>query len=226
VSDRDSEARSDRGDAVHRDRVVAGAALFNEGHPLAARHVWEAAGASIDDGGGEDAERPEDAERLLRGLTATATATHRAADGDEPGASERAADAVTALTADSDSLGVAMAPVREWAERLAEAPEATGPATPPRIRVDGETPTFGDLSLGAAGLAVPALAATGEPGDAATLATAAEFASAERGTGRTEFAELLLAYLRTPDARPQVAARLGDHVEREERKRRDVEDLF
>jgi len=220
VSDRDSRGRGDRDAAARAERVVAGVALFNEGRFLAARSVWEATAAASSDASDEDAER------LLRGLAATATATSRAADGDESGASDRAEAAVAALAGVSDPEGVAVAPVREWAKRLAAAPEEAGSATPPGVRVDGETPTFGDLPLGAAGLAVPALAATGEPGDAATLATAAEFASEARGTGRTEFAELLFAYLRTPDARPQVAARLGDHVEREERKRRDVDGLF
>ncbi|ELZ51810.1 hypothetical protein C464_00404 [Halorubrum coriense DSM 10284] len=219
MSDRDSRERGDR-DATRADRVIAGVALFNERRFLAARRVWEAPLGTSNDARGEDAER------LLRGLAATAAATYRAADGDAAGASERAEDAVAALAAVSDPGGVAVAPVGEWAERLAVAPEEAGSATPPRVRVDGETPTVGDLPLGAAGLAAPALAGAGEPGDAATLATAAEFAAAERGTGRTEFAELLFAYLRTPDARPQVAARLGDHVEREERKRRDVDGLF
>ncbi|ELZ41575.1 hypothetical protein C463_12877 [Halorubrum californiense DSM 19288] len=217
---RDSESRSDRDDAARTDRVVAGAALFNEGHHLAARSVWEAALATSSDTGDEDAER------LFRGLAAVATATHRAADGDPDGAAERAADAVAALASVSDSRGVGLGPVREWAERLAAAPKKAAAATAPRIRIDDATPAFDDLSLAAAGVAAPALARAGEPGDPDALATAAEFAREERGTGRTEFAELLFAYLRTPDARPQVAARLGDHVDREARKRRDVDGLF
>ncbi|MEZ3163405.1 hypothetical protein ABNG03_06395 [Halorubrum sp. RMP-47] len=211
---------SDRDTAASVERVVAGAALFNERHLVAARSVWEATPTASSEA------REEDADRLFRGLAATATATQRAVDGDGQEASDRAEDAAAALAAVTDPQGVAVAPVREWAERLAVAPEAAESATPPRVRVDDEAPTFGDLSLGAADLAAPALAAAGEPGDETTLATAAEFASAARGTGRTEFAELLFAYLRTPDARPQVAARLGDHVEREERKRRDVDGLF
>ena len=220
MSDRDSRGQSDRDPADGAERVVAGAALFNERHLLAAQSVWEATPTASSE------TREEDAERLLRGLGATAAATRRAVDGDGQEASGHAEDAAVALAAVTDPQGVAVTPVREWAERLAAAPDGAESATPPRVRVDDETPTFGDLSLGAAGLAAPALAAAGEPGDEATLATAAEFASEARGTGRTEFAELLFAYLRTPDARPQVAARLGDHVEREERKRRDVDGLF
>lgn len=209
--------------------LTAGAALFNEGAALAARGVWDAGGRPLDDGHGDDAR--DDDERLLRGLAATAAATERAADGDDAGAAERAEVALGALAAVSDPRGVALTPVREWAERLASGAEDADSegeetATAPRIRIDGSAPTFDDLSLAAAGVAASALAGAGEPGDPETLATAADFAAEERGTGRTEFAELVFAYLRTPDARPQVAARLGDHVEREARKRRDVDDLF
>ncbi|WP_424013899.1 hypothetical protein ACOZ35_12555 [Halorubrum xinjiangense] len=210
--------------------VTTGAALFNEGEFLAARDIWEGERRPSDDGGSDaerdDGDTPDDVERLLRGLAATAAATHRAIDGDRSGVAERADDAVAALASITDPHGIALSPVREWAERLAAAPEKADTSTAPRIRIDDETPEFDDLSLAAAGVAAPALARAGEPGDPKVLAAAAEFAREERGTGRTEFAELLFAYLRTPDARPQVAARLGDHVDREERKRRDVDGLF
>ncbi|SFR32637.1 hypothetical protein [Halorubrum sodomense] len=230
MTDRDSGSDRDERDVPSASvAITAGAALFNEGRFLAASGAWGSGGRPPDDDG--DAERDgdrdaDDVERLRRGLAAAATATHRAADGDDSGAAERAADAVAALTGVSDSRGVALASVREWAEKLAAASTDADAGSAPRIRVDDETPAFGRLSLAAAGVAAPALARAGEPGDPQVLATAAEFAREERGTGRTEFAELLFAYLRTPDARPQVAARLGDHVEREARKRRDVDGLF
>ncbi|QUO47933.1 DUF309 domain-containing protein [Halorubrum ruber] len=231
MTDRDSAPDRGARDALSASvAITAGAALFNEGQFLAARDVWEGERQPSDgDDSDADSDTPDDVERLLRGLAATAAATHRASDGDRSGAAERADNAVAALANISDPRGVELGPVREWAERLAATPGDTGDtdaATAPRIRIDDETPTFDDLSLAAAGVAAPALARGGEPGDAAVLATAAEFAREERGTGRTEFAELLFAYLRAPDARPQVAARLGDHVEREARKRRDVDGLF
>jgi hypothetical protein len=239
VSDRDhGPDRGTRDAPAAAAAIAAGGALFNEGHFLAARDAWNAgrrapddgrdgASSAGDDAGSADGDRnsPDD-ERLLRALSATAAATHRAAGGDRSDAAERADDAVAALTSVSDPRGVALAPVREWAERLAAGPEAEGVSDAPRVRVDGEAPTVDGLSLAAAGVAATALARTGEPGDPAVLATAADFAREERGTGRTEFAELLFAYLRTPDARPQVAARLADHVDREKRKRRDVDGLF
>ncbi|WP_017341871.1 DUF309 domain-containing protein [Halorubrum sp. T3] len=221
MTDRDSAPDRGARDALSASvAITAGAALFNEGEFLAARDIWESKWQPSDDGDSDDGER------LRRGLAATAAATHRTSDGDRSGAAERADDAVAALASVSDPRGVALGPVREWAERLASAPERADSATAPRIRIDDETPDFDGLSLAAAGVAAPALARADEPGDPKVLATAAEFAREERGTGRTEFAELLFAYLRTPDARPQVAARLGDHVEREARKRRDVDGLF
>ena len=228
MTDRDAGQNGNPRDAPSASvAITAGAALFNEGQFLAARDVWEGERRPTDDGGsGADGDAPDDGERLRRGLAATAAATHRASDGDRSGAAERADDAVAALANVSDPRGVELGPVREWAERLASAPEKADSATAPRIRIDDETPDFDGLSLAAAGVAATALARVGEPGDPEALVAAAEFAREERGTGRTEFAELLFAYLRTPDARPQVAARLGDHVDREARKRRDVDGLF
>jgi hypothetical protein len=235
VSDRDhGPDRGARDAPAAAAAIAAGAALFNEGRFRAARDAWNAGrrapddgvGSAGDDAGSDDDRDSPDDERLLRALAATAAATRRAADGDRSEEAERADNAVAALANVSDPLGVALAPVREWAERLAAGPEAEGVADAPRVRVDGEAPTLDGLSLAAAGIAASALARTGEPGDPAVLASAADFAREERGTGRTEFAELLFAYLRTPDARPQVAARLADHVDREKRKRRDVDGLF
>ncbi|SDG02464.1 hypothetical protein SAMN04488067_1133 [Halorubrum xinjiangense] len=238
MTDRDAEQNRDARDAPSASvAITAGAALFNERQFLAARDVWRGErrppGGAESDGDGksnrdesDSTESDGDGERLRRGLAATAAATHRAIDGDRSGAAARADDAVAALASVSDPRGVALGPVREWADRLATPPENADSASVPRVRIDGETPAFGGLSLAAAGVAARALAGAGEPGDPEVLATAADLASEERGTGRTEFAELLFAYLRTPDARPQVAARLGDHVEREERKRRDVDGLF
>ncbi|TKX74423.1 hypothetical protein EXE46_09335 [Halorubrum sp. GN11_10-6_MGM] len=222
----DRDARDAAGAPV---ALTAGAALFNEGAFPAARDVWEGGRRPADgDETDETDERDgrDDVERLRRGLAAAAAAAHRDRDGDRSGAAERADDAVAALAGAPDSGGVALAPVREWAERLAAAPEGADPTSPPQIRVDGEPPTFDGLSLAAVGIAAPALARAGEPGDPGALAAAADLAREERGTGRTEFAELLFAYLRTPDARPQIAARLSDRVDREQRKRRDVDGLF
>ncbi|GAA0726974.1 hypothetical protein J2744_002469 [Halorubrum trapanicum] len=221
MTDRDSGQNENARDTPSAlAAITAGAALFNEDRFLAARDVWEGE-RRPPDGGDNDG-----TERLLRGLAATAAATQGAIDGDRSETIEHAQAAAAALNGVADPQGIAIEPVREWAERLAAAPRDVESASVPRIRVGDETPGFDGLSLVGAGIAAPALARTGEPGDAEALATAADLAREERGTGRTRFAELLFAYLRTPDARPQVAARLRDHVDIEERKRRDVDDLF
>ncbi|OTF08910.1 hypothetical protein [Halorubrum sp. SD612] len=221
MTDRDTGPNRDGRDAPPAAvAITAGAALFNEGRFVAAREVWSGVRRP------PDGDESDDGERLRRGLAAAAAAAHRALEDDPSEGAERADDALAALASVGDSRGVALAPVREWAERLASTPIDPDPATAPRIRVDGEAPTFDGLPLAAAGIAAPALARAGDPGDPEALASAADFAREERGTGRTVFSELLFAYLRTPDARPQVAARLSDRVDREERRRRDVEGLF
>lgn len=235
MTDRDSDSRADAGDAGGVDSgdappvpaaLAAGAALFNEGHALAAHEPWEAAWLPLDEG---------DDERLLHGLIAAAAATHHATEGNWSGATGCASNAVRYLggldeggdrDADAPARGVDVAPVRSWCRRLAGDPETVERAEPPPIRVEGAAPGFADLDLAAALLAAPALADAVDHGDEATLETAAALVREERGTGRTRFAELLFAFLREPDARPQVAARLADHVDLAERKRRDVDDLF
>jgi hypothetical protein len=198
--------------------VAAGAALFNEGHVLAAHDPWEAAWLPLDEG---------DDERLLHGLIAAAAATHHATERNWSGATGCAANAARYLDGVEDAArGVDVATVRAWCRRLAADPETIERAEPPSIRVDGAAPGFADLDLAATLLAAPALADATAHGDEETFEAAAALARAERGTGRTRFAELLFAFLREPDARPQVAARLADHVELAERKRRDVDDLF
>ena len=224
MTDRDSDSRgggalgTPAGAPAVSAAVAAGAALFNEGHVLAAHDPWEAAWLPLDDG---------DDERLLHGLIAAAAATHHATERNWSGAAGCAANAVGYLAAVDDAArGVDVPSVREWCRRLAADPETVERAGPPALRVDGEAPTFADLDLPAALLAAPPLAGAVDRGDEATVEAAAALAREERGTGRTQFAELLFAFLREPDARPQVAARLADHVELAERKRRDVDDLF
>lgn len=195
-----------------------GAALFNEGYVLAAHDPWEAAWLPLAEG---------DDERLLHGLIAVAAATHHAGARNWPGAVGCASNAEEYLAGVPPALrGVDIEPVRDWSRRIASDPETIERSAPPTLRIDGAAPQFGDLDLSAALLAAPPLADAVASGDEGTFETAAALAREERGTGRTKFAELLFAFLRTPDARPQVAARLADHVELAERKQRDVDDLF
>ncbi|EMA65748.1 hypothetical protein C461_13646 [Halorubrum aidingense JCM 13560] len=204
--------------------LLAGAALFNEGHVLAAHDPWEAAWLPLDGGG--DGHEADD-ERLLHGLIAAAAATHHARSGNWSGAIGCAENAVEYVAAVAPGhRGVDVDPVIRWCRRLAADPETIERTGPPPLRIDGAAPEFADLDLDAVLLAAPALADAVEVGSAETFDRAAALAREERGTGRTTFTELLFAFCREPETRPQVAARLADHVELADRKRRDVDDLF
>jgi hypothetical protein len=198
--------------------LCAGVALFNEGYHLAAHEPWEAAWLPLETG---------DDERLLHGLIAATAATHHATDRNWSGAAGCAANAVDYLTAVSPGhRDVSLEPVVEWCRRLRVDPETIERVGPPRIRVDEAATGFTDLDVHAALLAAPGLASTVDAGDAATLETAATLAIEERGTGRTQVIDLVFSYLTHPERRPQIAARIDDHVGRANRKRRDVDGLF
>jgi predicted metal-dependent hydrolase len=207
--------------------LLAGAALFNEGHVLAAHDPWEAAWLPLDSDGVEQRPGAVGDERLLHGLIAAAAATHHARSGNWSGAVGCAENAVEYLDAIvPNHRGVDVGPVTRWCRRLAADPETIERAGPPPLRINGVAPEFGDLDLDAALLAAPALAGSVDTATEATFERAAVLAREERGTGRTTFAELLFAFCREPETRPQVAARLADRVELADRKRRDVDDLF
>ena len=198
--------------------LYAGVALFNERHHLAAHEPWEAAWLPLETG---------DDERLLHGLIAATAATHHATDRNWSGAAGCAANAVGYLTAVSPGhRDVSLDPVVEWCRRLRIDPEIIERAVPPRIRVDGTAIGFSELDLNTALLAAPGLASTVDAGSEDTLEAAATLAIEERGTGRTQVIDLIFSYLTHPTRRPQIAARIDDHVERANRKRRDVGSLF
>jgi len=198
--------------------LCAGVALFNEGYYLAAHEPWEAAWLPLETG---------DDEGLLHGLIAATAATYHATDHNWSGAAGCAANAVGYLTAVSPGhRGVSLEPVVEWCRRLQNDPEIIERVGPPRIHVDGTATEFSELDLNAALLAAPGLASTVDAGDEDTLETAATLAIEERDTGRTQVIDLVFSYLTHPDRRPQIAARIDDHVERAKRKRRDVGGLF
>jgi len=218
---RDPDNKRDRGTADVVAALSAGAALFNEGHVLAAHDPWEAAWLPL------DADDAPDDERLLHGLIAAAAATHHASSRNWSGAVGCAQNAVEYLDAvDPTAQEAGIGPVREWCRRLAIDPETIERARPPAIRIGDSAPGFDDLDFSAALLAAPVLAAEIDPGIETTFERATELARKERGTGQTTFAELLFAFLCNPETRPQVAARLADRVELVDRKRRDVDDLF
>ena len=201
--------------------LEAGVALFNEGFVLAAHDPWEAAWLPLD-ASVEGADEP-----LLHGLIATAAATHHATTRNWAGAVGCADNGVTYLTPlGSSCRGLALDPVRDWCRRLAADPETIERARRPTLRIDGVVVGFDDVGLAAATVAAPVVAETVTSTDESVVSAAAELAREEYGTGRTAVTELVFAFLREPDARPQVVARLADHVDRAERQRRDVDGLF
>ncbi|WP_321169125.1 DUF309 domain-containing protein, partial [Halorubrum sp. CBA1125] len=112
--------------------IAAGAALFNEGHVLAAHDPWEEAWLPLDGGGDE---------RQLHGLIAAAAATHHAGNQNWSGATGCAANGEKYLSAvGDDHRGVDVRSVREWCRRLAADPETIERARPPSIRIDGRGP--------------------------------------------------------------------------------------
>lgn len=214
------------GDESVAAALEAGVALFNAGHVLAARDRWHSTRlASIDDAvTSADTESEDD--RVRRGLAAVATAADHARDGHRTAVASCATRAITLLDGvDEGSREIDLEPVREWCRRLVGDPEATV-TDPPPLRIDGVAVGFEDLDLAATLAAAPTLAAAVDAGSEETMSAAAALARRERGTGRTQVTELVFAYLRSPDARPQIAARLADHVERDRRERRDVSGLF
>lgn len=203
----------------------AGVALFNEGHALAAHDPWEAAWLPLD---GDAADPTEVAdERLLHGLIAAAAATHHAQSRNWSGAVGCADNAVDYLTVVADDhRGVDTVTARDWCRRLAADPETIERVAPPSLRVEGVACGFSDLDLSATLLAAAALAEAYDRYEESVFERAAALAREEHGTGKTTFAELLFAFCRKPETRPQVTARLADRVELVDRKRRDVDDLF
>lgn len=220
-SDADGRGDDDRGERVAAG-LEAGIALFNAGYVPAARDRWRSTRVAIAD----DAGTESGGERVLRGLVAVATAADHAGSGERSGAADHGTRAVDLLEGIDDAChGIDLDPIREWCRRLAAEPGAIEDDAPP-IRIDGVAVGFEDLDLAATLSAATALSAAVDAGDEETMSAAAALAREEHGTGRTQVTELLFAYLRRPEARPQIAARIADHVDRDRRKDRDVSGLF
>ncbi|WP_281196107.1 DUF309 domain-containing protein [Halorubrum sp. F4] len=232
----DADSRGDvdsRGGANDRNEPIAaaleaGIALFNAGYVSAAHDRWKSARMAISDDAvaDDDADIEPGDERVLRGLAAVATAADHARGGDRSDAADHATRAVDLLDGiDEACHGIALEPIREWCRRLAAGPGAIGDDPPP-IRIDGVAVGFEDLDLAATLSAAPELAAAVDAENEETMSVAAALAREEYGTGRTQVTELVFAYLRRPEARPQIAARIADRVDRDRRERRDVSGLF
>ncbi|SNR35452.1 DUF309 domain-containing protein [Halorubrum vacuolatum] len=198
--------------------VRAGVALFNEGFYLAAHEPWETTWLPLD--AGKD-------ERLLHGLIQFAAATHHARTGNDSGAIGTAEGAIGYLDGFGDRYrGLELEPIRSWCRLIAADPDDAAAADPPTLRIDDRPVGFEDLGPGATLAALPAAAEATGIGDEEVMEAVGEFVRSEESIGADPLVELAFAYLREPDARPQIAARIADRVERRQRERDDVAGVF
>lgn len=198
----------------------AGLALYTEDHVLAAHEPWERTWLTLADG------TPD--ERLLHGLIQFVAAIHHAGEGNVSGATGLAASASEYLTdVPANHRDIDLDPVRDHLALLENDPVTTNlRVAPPAVEIDGTSIGFEDLEFDAAMLAAEALGETIDGVDPGIVEDAVRFAAEERGTGRTQYAGLLTAFLTEADRRGTVYARLEAHVERERQKEDDVDGLF
>ena len=196
----------------------AGIAIHNDGHHHAAHDAWEDEWLALDDG-------PD--ERLLHGLVQFTAAVHHARGRNWTGAvglCESAREYLAGLPA--DYRGVNVAAVREYLGRLGDDPERIERERILALTLDGDALELGELGPRAAVEAAVVLA--GHHGyDADEFAAAAEYARQGLSDGEyNEFAALLCDFAAGDEQRALVATRLGQHVQRRQRREDDVAGLF
>jgi Domain of unknown function (DUF309). len=227
-----------------RDRLRAGAALYNAGHRHAAHDCWEDHWLDLRDTVADDdgpdppatvrTATPDDEvpvpsvaadERLLHGLIQFTAAVHHHENGNRAG-TRGLAEGVTNYLGPlpADYRDCSLTPLREWAATLV-AGDGARPEGPPPLRHEGTAVDLADLRFEAAALAAPVVAeATGfDPDPVAAGAEYAREAVAESGTSR--FVTLVLDFV-TDRERGIAHQRLSSLVARRRRRDRDVDGLF
>ena len=197
----------------------AGIAIHNAGHHHAAHDAWEDEWLALDDG------TPD--ERLLHGLVQFTAALHHARGRNWAGAvglCESAREYLADLPA--DHRGVNVAAVRTFLQRLGDDPERVERRPVLALTVDGDALELEDLGPRAAVAAAVVLAEhLGYEGE--RFAAAAEYArEGLAGDEYNEFAALLCDFTTGDGQRALVATRLGQHVQRRQRREADVAGLF
>lgn len=222
-----------------RDRLRAGAAVYNAGHRHAAHDLWEERWLSLRDAvaasgadppatvaqasPADDLPVPSPAadERLLHGLIQFTAAAHHHEEGSHDGAVGLAESALTYLKPlPADYRGCALEPVRAW---LGAVDDAEPPAPP--FRHEGAVVELGDLAFEPAALAAPVVAeAVGLDPDpvAAGVEYAREAVERDEASG---YVALVVDFV-AGEERAVAHQRLRQHVERERRRDRDVDGLF
>ncbi|WP_226005226.1 DUF309 domain-containing protein [Natrinema salinisoli] len=203
-----------------RDRLRAGAAIFNDGYYHAAHDAWENRWLELESG--------SDDERLLHGLIQYSGAVFHARERNWEGTvglAESAGEYLAGLPA--DYRDVRLEPVRSFLSRLAADPELLERRKPVRIEHDGDHPTLPSLGFEATAIAAVVLAE--EFGyDDEPVARARGYArqDLEAGEDDSVFITLLFDFVREDENRGIISQRLSDHVGRRRAREEDVEGLF
>lgn len=197
----------------------AGAAVFNAGDHHAAHDAWEEPWLDLEAG--------TDDERLLHGLIQYAAALHHARDRNWAGATTLAPSARDYLDLPEDYRGVELAPVRRYLAALERDPEVVERRGPPRVRVDGEAPTLGELPFESGAVAARVYAEAGD-WDESVIEDAIRYAerALADGSETDPFVTHVLDFARDGAHRGIVYQRLSERVERERQKEADVDGLF
>jgi len=197
----------------------AGVAIHNAGHYHAAHDAWEDEWLALDDG------TPD--ERLLHGLVQFTAAVHHARGRNWTGAvglCESAREYLADLPA--DYRGVDVTAVRAYLGELGDDPERVEREPVLALTVDGDALTLSDLGPPAA-VAAAVVLAEDLGYDDESFEAAAEYAREGLADGEyNEFAALLCDFASGGEQRALVATRLGQHVQRRQRREDDVAGLF
>ena len=196
----------------------AGIAIHNAGYYHAAHDAWEDEWLALDDG-------PD--ERLLHGLVQFTAAVHHARGRNWAGAvglCESAREYLADLPA--DYRGVNVGAVRTYLGRLGDDPERVERGPVLALTLDGSALALTDLGP-RAGVEAAVVLADHLGYDADEFAAAAEYAREGLVDGEyNEFAALLCDFATDGGQRALVATRLGQHVQRRQRREDDVAGLF
>ena len=203
-----------------RDRLRAGAAIYNAGYYHAAHDAWEAHWLDLEDG--------TDDERLLHGLIQFTAAVHHAHERNWEGAvglSGSAHDYLDGLPA--TYRDVWLVPVRSFLEALAADPELLERRRPVRLTHEDEVPTLAALGVEPTAIAASVLAEEFEF-ETEPVERARAYARRDLAAGADDslFVTLLFDFVREEDHRGIVHRRLTEHVGRREDRESDVEGLF
>ncbi len=203
-----------------RDRLRAGAAVFNDGYYHAAHDAWEDRWLEL--------ASDSDDERLLHGLIQYTAAVYHARERNWEGAvglAESGGEYLAGLPA--DYRGLRLEPVRSFLARLAADPEVVERRQPVRIVHEGTAPRLTDIGFEPTAIAAVVLAEKFGY-DEVPIERARAYAQQdlEAGEDDSRFITLLFDFVREDDHRGIIAQRLTDHVSRRRAREEDVEGLF